>query len=179
MVRDCLMRSAPFVVSAVCLALIALSILRSRGTPRPAALGPTPFPQGTTSKGGGRCLGEPHARSHSGPMHIGEDVQEPTPLPTSHALCPEQASALRHPHYCRHPRRCGLQRPGSDVQVLQQELLGNASTPTPRFSNKNSSPSAMTSRHPHCRRHPRALVGNPGQERLGNTSGGGGGLVNT
>ena len=24
----------------------------------------------------------------------------PTPLPTSHAPCPEQASALLHPHYC-------------------------------------------------------------------------------
>ena len=122
-VRDCLLRSAPFVASAVCLALIAPSILRCRGTPRPVALGPTPLPQGTTSKGGDRCPGEPRARSHSGPMHIGEDVQEPTPLPTSHAPCPDQASALLHPHYCRHPRRCGLQRLGCDVQVLQQELL--------------------------------------------------------
>ena len=132
MVRDSLLRSAPFVVSAVRLALFAPSILRCRGTPRLVALGPTPLPKGTTSKGGGRCPGEPHARSHSGPMHIGEDVQEPTPLPTSHAQCPQQASVLLHPHYCRHPRRCGLQRPGCDVQVLHQELLGNASSPTPR-----------------------------------------------
>ena len=36
-----------------------------------------------------------------------------------------------------------------------------------RFSNKNSSPSAMTSRLPHCRGHPPALVGNLGQELLG------------
>ena len=84
-VRDSLLRPAPFVASAVCLTLIALSILRCARTPCPVALGPTPLPKGTTSKGGGRCLGEPHAWSHSGPMHIGEDVQEPTPLPTSHA----------------------------------------------------------------------------------------------
>ena len=126
MVRDSLLRSAPFVASAVRLALFAPSVLRCRGAPRPVALGPTPLPKGKTSKGGGRCPGEPHARSHLGPMHIWEDVQEPTPLPTSHAHCPEQASALLHPHYCRHPRRCGLQQPGCDVQVLQQELLGNA-----------------------------------------------------
>ena len=210
MVRDCLVRSAPFVASAVRLALIALSLLRCRGTPRPVALGPTPLPKGTTSKGGGRCPGEPHARAHSGPMHIGEDVQEPTPLPTSHAQCPERASALLHPHYCRHPRRCGLQRPGCAAYVLQQELLGNASSPTAmyvqvlkqellslcydeqtstlprastclggksgsrtpgkyRLSNNNSSPFAMTSKHPHCRGHPPAWVGNLGQELLGNT----------
>ena len=79
-VRDCLLRSAPFVVSAVCLALSAPSILRCQGTPRPVALGPTPLLKGTTSKSGGRYPGEPHARSHSGPMYTGEDVQEPTPL---------------------------------------------------------------------------------------------------
>ena len=88
-VRDSLLRSAPFVASAVRLALFAPSILRCQGTPRPVALGPPPLLKGTTSKGGGRCPREPHARSHSGPMHIGEDVQEPTPLPTSHAQCPE------------------------------------------------------------------------------------------
>ena len=52
-VRDSLLHSAPFVVSAVRLALIAPSILRCRGTPRPVALGPTPLLKGTTSKGGG------------------------------------------------------------------------------------------------------------------------------
>ena len=57
----------------------ALPSLHGRGTPRPVALGPTPLPKGTTSKGGGRCPGEPHARSHLGPMHLGEDVEEPTP----------------------------------------------------------------------------------------------------
>ena len=88
-------------------ALNAPSILRCQGTPRPVAPGPTPLPKGTTSKGGGRCPGEPHVRSHASPMHIGEDVQEPTPLPTSHGQCPKQASALLHPHYCRHPCRCG------------------------------------------------------------------------
>ena len=164
-VRDCLLRSAPFLASVVRLALIAPSILRCRGTPRPVALGPNPLPKGTTSKGGGRCRGKPHARSHSGPMHIGYHVQEPTPLPTSHAQCPEHASALLHPHFCRHPRRCGLQRPGCDVPVLQQELLslcydeqtsalprastclgGKSRSRTPgkyTFSNKNSSPSTM------------------------------------
>ena len=125
MVRDCLPRSLPFVASAVRLALIAPSILRCRGTPRPVALGLTPLPKGTTSKGGGRCPGEPHAQSHSGPMHIGEDVQEPTPLPTSHAQCPEQASAPLHLHLCRHPRRCRLQRRGCEVQILQQERTGD------------------------------------------------------
>ena len=84
-VHNCLLHSAPFVASAVCLALIAPSILRCHGTTRSVALGPTPLPKGTTSKGGGRCRGEPHARSHSGPIHIGENAQEPTPLPTSHA----------------------------------------------------------------------------------------------
>ena len=110
-----------------------------------------------------------------------------------------------------------MQRPRCDVQVLQQELLGNANSPTPRyvrvlqqellslcydehasailrasalprastclggksrsrtpwkyrFSNKNSSPSAMMSRHLHCRGHPPAWVGDLGQEQLlGNT----------
>ena len=96
-VGDSLLRSAPFVASAARLALIAASILRCRGTPRPVALGPTPLPKGTTSMGGGRCPGEPHARSHSGPMHIGENVQEPIPLPTSHVQCPEQASKASTP----------------------------------------------------------------------------------
>ena len=56
-VRDCLLRSAPFVVSTVRLALFAPCILRCRGTPRPVALGPTPLPKGTTPKGGRRSRG--------------------------------------------------------------------------------------------------------------------------
>ena len=73
-----------------------------------------------------------------------------------------------------------------EIQVLQQELLslyydeqtsalprastclgGKSTSRTPgkhTFSNKNSSPSAMTSRLPHCRGHPPAYVRNPGQE---------------
>ena len=72
------------------------------------------------------------------------------------------------------------------TQVLQQELLslcydqqtsalpqastclgGKSRSTTPgkhRFSNKNSSPSAMTSRLPHCHGHPPAWVENPRQE---------------
>ena len=147
------------------------------GSIHPVALGLTPLPKGTTSKDGGRCPGKPHAGSHWGLMHIGEDVQEPNPLQT----CPEQASALLHPHFCRHPRCCAQQRPGCDIPVLQQELLslcydeqtsglprastclgGKSRSRTPgkyRFSNKNSSPSAVTSRLAHCRRHPLAWVG--------------------
>ena len=138
MVRDSLLRSAPFVASAVRLALFALSILRCRGTPRPVALGPTPLPKGTTSSGGGRCPREPHARSHSGPMHVGEDVRRANSPPNVPCTVPRTcirttASALLHPHYCKHPRRCGLHRLGCDAQVLQQELLGNANSPTPRY----------------------------------------------
>ena len=122
----------------------------------------------------------------------------PTPSPGISKIAPlEESISLSLPvfyalhmchmwHHCRHPRRCGLQRPGCDVRVLQQELQGNASSPTLgyvrvlqqellslcydkqtfalpqistclggksrsntpgtyRFSNRNSSPSTMTS----------------------------------
>ena len=61
-VSDSLLRSAPFVASAVCLALFAPSILRCPGTPRPVALGPTPLPRGTFERwgGGGGQMGLVH-----------------------------------------------------------------------------------------------------------------------
>ena len=103
------------------------------------------------------------------------------------------AMTSRLPHCHGHPP-AWVENPGQELretQVLQQELLslcydeqtsalprastclgGKSTSRTPgrhRFSNKNSSPSAMTSRRPHCRRHPPAWVGNPGQQLLGNT----------
>ena len=73
-----------------------------------------------------------------------------------------------------------------EIQVLQQELLslcydeqtsalprastylgGKSRSRTPKkhgFSNKNSSPSAMTRRLPHCHGDPPAWVEHPGQE---------------
>ena len=98
------------------------------------------------------------------------------------------AMTSRLPHCHGHPP-AWVENPSQElreIQVLQQELLslcydeqtsalprastclGEKSTSrTPgkhRFSNKNSSPSAMTSRLPHCHGHPPACVGNPGQE---------------
>ena len=98
------------------------------------------------------------------------------------------AMTSRLPHCHGHPP-AWVENPRQELretQVLQQELLslcydeqtsalprastclgGKSTSRTPgkhRFSNKNSSPSAMTSRLPHCRRHPPAWVENPGQE---------------
>ena len=98
------------------------------------------------------------------------------------------AMTSRLPH-CRGDPPAWVGNPGQELrktQVLQQELLslcydeqtsalprastclgGKSTSRTPgkhTFSNKNSSPSAMTSRLPHCRGHPPAYVGNPGQE---------------
>ena len=103
------------------------------------------------------------------------------------------AMTSRLPHCHGHPP-AWVENPGQElreIQVLQQELLslcydeqtsalprvstclgGKSRSRTPgkhRFSNKNSSPSAMTSRLPHCHGHPPAWVENPRQEILGNT----------
>ena len=98
------------------------------------------------------------------------------------------AMTSRLPHCHGHPP-AWVENPGQELretQVLQQELLslcydqqtsalpqastclgGKSRSTTPgkhRFSNKNSSPSAMTSRLPHCHGHPPARVENPRQE---------------
>ena len=152
-VRDCLPRSAPFVASAFRLALLAPSILRCRGTACPVALGPSPLPKGTTSKGGGSCPRKPHARSHSGPMHI--EKMSKSQLPSQRHMHSALNKHLRY--YIRTTAGIRAAASCSGLGVMH------------RFSNENSSRSAMTSGLPHCRGHPPTWVGNPGQEFLGNT----------
>ena len=98
------------------------------------------------------------------------------------------AMTSRLPHCPGHPPAWveNARQELREIQVLQQELLylcydeqtsalprastclgGKSRSRTPgkhRFSNKNSSPSAMTSRLPHCHGHPPAWVENARQE---------------
>ena len=103
------------------------------------------------------------------------------------------AMTSRPPHCHGHPP-AWVKNPRQElreIEVLQQELLSlcydeqtsalprastclggkstSGTTGKYRFSNKNSSPSAMTSRLPHCHGHPPAWMENPGQVLLRNT----------
>ena len=201
MVCDCLLRSVPCVVRAVCRALIAPSILRCQGTPRPIALGPLCFRRVQLRRVGVDVQGSPMPGHTRAPCTLGK--MSSSQLPSQHHM---HSAPNKHPHYCTSAgihatagcsglgvmyrfsnkksweiqvlQLQGTQRFRIAVRIRQEPLylcyreqasallrvsgptlpqacicLGGKSTSrTPRkcrFCNKNSCPSAITSRHPH------------------------------
>ena len=117
----------------VCPALVALSILRCKGTPHPVTLRPNPLPNGTASKGGGKCPKEPHARYRGGGGQGGGPPSRPGAWCAT-PCCPRgPAERSRRPRgdaagpasspSCSRGVPLGRGPPGSWVRTMQQQEL--------------------------------------------------------